>query len=59
MNLSIGKIITRNKVLAVPLPSTVKQQLEEMALEQGLESVKFTNKVGVEFPNIKDRCCTK
>ncbi len=30
-----------------------------MVSKQGIESVKFTNKAGVELPNIKDRCGTK
>ena len=53
MNLSTGMPITRNKVDAVPLPAAVKEKVEEIALEQGIKGVKFTNHVGVELSNIK------
>ena len=59
MNLSTGKVITKNRVTMVSLLSTVKQRVEEIVSEQGLESTKFTIKSGVEFPNIKARRSTK
>ena len=34
--------------------SAVKEKVEEMALEQGIKNVKFTNCAGVKLPNIED-----
>ena len=48
INLSTGKPITRNKMMMVPLLAVVKEKVEEMALEQGVENVKFINCTGVE-----------
>ena len=54
MNLNTGNELTRGRCTAVPLPSTVKEKVEEMALEQGISTVKFTNKKGVELPNVEE-----
>ena len=54
MNLTTGQAITRGQVEAVPLPAAVKERVEEMALTQGIKNVKFTNRAGVELPNIED-----
>ena len=43
MNLTTGQAITRSNIDVVPLPGTVKEQVEEMALSQGIQLVKFTN----------------
>ena len=51
MNLSTGKRITRNKITPVPLSEVVKNRVEQMAVDQGITHVKFTNKKGIELPN--------
>ena len=50
MNLNTGEKITRGKVTAVPLSETVKNRVEDMAREQKITHVKFTNKAGVQLP---------
>ena len=54
MNLSTGNKILRGRCTAVPLPSIVKEHVEELALEKGISSIKFTNKKGIELPNVDD-----
>ena len=54
MNLSTGNVITHSRCTAAPLPSTVKKRVEEMALEKGITTVKFTNRKGVELPNVEE-----
>ena len=51
MNLSTGKRITRNKITPVPLSEVVKNRVEQMAVDQGITHVKFTNKKRIELPN--------
>ena len=52
MNLNTGKIITRNKVITIPLTKIVKDKVEQMAFDQGITQIKFTNKRGIQLPNI-------
>ena len=44
MNLNTGKVITRNKVTTIPLTKVVKDKVEQMAKDQGITQIKFTNK---------------
>ena len=52
MNLSTGKRITRNKITPVPMSEVVKNRVEQIATDQGITLVKFTNKKGIELPNV-------
>ena len=54
MNLRTGKPITRNKVTPILLPAVVKEKVEEMALQQDIFTIKFTNTNIIELPNIDD-----
>ena len=55
MNLNTGKRISRPRVTAIPLTAHVKQHVEEMALTEGITTIKITNKDGVELPNVDDK----
>ena len=52
MNLNTGQVITRGKVTPVPMTNEVKKKVEQMAIQQGITAVKFTNDRGVELPNV-------
>ena len=52
MNLNTGKIITRNKVITIPLTKIVQNKVEQMAKDQGITQIKFTNKRGIQLPNL-------
>src|SRR5210317_499689 len=54
MKLHTGKRITRARVTVVPLPRTVKEAVEDMALREGITSIKFTNERGIEIPHVDD-----
>ena len=47
MDLKTGEEITRCQVTPVPLTDTIKETFEGMAIRQGIENIKFTNKKGV------------
>ena len=49
VHLTTGETITWSKVMAVPLTDAVKNKAEEMAIEQGITELKFTNKKGKTF----------
>ena len=51
MNLNTGMRITTSKVTAIPITDIVKKKVEDMALKQGINKVKFTNKKGLDIPN--------
>ena len=36
------------------MPAAVKQKVEDMARQQGIKNMKFTNKKGVELSNVED-----
>ena len=46
MYLKTGEEITRGRVTPVPLTDTIKEIIEGMAISQGIENIKFTNKKG-------------
>ena len=52
MNINTGKIITRGRVVTVPLSKTIKDAVEQMAYRQGFTKKKYSNKKGVVIPNI-------
>ena len=52
MNLNTGQIVNRRKFIPAPLPSIVQQLVELMAYDQGIKKIKFTNKKGIELPNV-------
>ena len=52
MNLNTGKRITRSKIMSVPLTEMVIRRVEDMAQQQLITHVKFTNKTGVTLPNV-------
>ena len=54
MNLNTGKIISRARVTKIPLPSTVKEKVEQMAPTEGKSDMKFYNRNGLELPNSDD-----
>ena len=54
MNLNTGKVITWARVTEVPLPSLVKEKVEQMGLTEGKTDMQFYNNKGVEFPNSDD-----
>ena len=47
MNLNTGRKVTSPKVIPIPLTQVVKDTLEALACEQGINSIKFTNKKGI------------
>src|SRR5210317_1558710 len=49
MNLSTGKRITRSRITAVPLTEVVKNRVEQMAVDQAITYVKFTNKMAIDL----------
>ena len=51
MNLNSGMRLTTSKVTPIPMTDIVKEKVEEMALKQGINKVKFTNKKGIDLPN--------
>ena len=51
MNLNTGEKFLRGRVTAVPLMQAVKDQIEELAKQQGITSMKFRNKRGKLLPN--------
>ena len=51
MNLSTGNEITRSSVTSSPLTVNVRERVEQMAIDQGITHLKFTNKNGIELPN--------
>ena len=52
MNLNTGKIITRGRVVTVPLSKTIKDAVEQMAYRQGFTKMKYSNKNGLTIPNL-------
>ena len=46
MDLTTGALITRGRITAVPMTTTVKEKVEAMAKQQGITNMKFTNKKG-------------
>ena len=48
MNLNTGRIISRGNVVSIPLTEHVKERVENMAIQQGIDQVKFTNKKGYQ-----------
>ena len=52
MNLNTGKIITRSRVITIPLTKMVKDTVEQMAIRQGFTKMKYLNKNGIIIPNI-------
>ena len=59
MNISTGKVLTRNKVTTLPLPKIVKEKIEEMALKEGIVAVKFMNKGSIELLNVDQQVETQ
>ena len=51
MNLNTGKVVARTTCAAVPLAKAVRDKVEQMAKAQGITTIKFANKKGVELPN--------
>ena len=47
----MGKCITRGQITPIPLTSVVRNTVEDMAQQQGITHVKFTNKKGKEITN--------
>ena len=54
MNLSTGQRVARPKATPIPLPLSVENRVEDMALEQGTTHLKFTNEHGTESPNVDE-----
>ena len=52
MNMNTGKIITRGRVVTVPLSKTIKDTVEQMAYRQGFKKMKDSNKNGIVIPNM-------
>ena len=52
MNLNTGKAVARGHVTPVPSTNTVKTAVESVAMQQGVNNIKFTNEKGVESPNV-------
>ena len=50
MNLNTRKRMTCSKITLVPLTQLVKDRVENMAREQGITEVKFTNRNGMDLP---------
>ena len=52
MNLCTGQRLSRNRVTRISMTSLVKKIVEKMVTDQGIARIKFTNKTGVELPNV-------
>ena len=52
MNINTGKIITRGRIVTVPLSKTIKDAVKQMAHRQGFKKMKYSNKNGMIIPNM-------
>jgi len=49
LSLSTGRVLTRRKVTEIPVTDLVIKAVEKMADNDGIKTLKFTNKAGVEL----------
>jgi hypothetical protein len=52
MDLTSGRVITRNKVTVIPISEFIIQTVERMADEQGMKEIKFKNRFGEVYPDV-------
>ena len=52
MDLASGRVITRGRVIEVPITKTIIEVVEKMGYEQGFKKgLKFTNRSGNAYPD--------